>query len=217
MGEGRLEGDGQAGEGVKDAVLAMVSRSFRTFSAQFADDRGGLVDEGEVDAAVGVAVVGHEDGPIQQIVLDGAPAVILVEPLAPNPFKDPRQDCRVFQRESNLDARRVAPPNLQPVDAVQQKIDPGVFDEALGGELFGTPGAGQIKDFFDVGKDIVREAPENVLQEDEAAVDDLHLRCGKAPGLRFQETLLPVEEFRHLGMKLCRAAALTGLKKSPWK
>ena len=45
MGEGGLEGDGQAGKGMEQAVPGDLAPQFPDVSPQFADDLGGLVGE----------------------------------------------------------------------------------------------------------------------------------------------------------------------------
>ena len=115
-------------------------------------------------------------------------------------------------RERELDSRRVPSPNLEPVDAVEQEVDPGVFDEALRGELLDAVGAGQVQDLFDVGEDVLLEAPEDVLQEDETAVDDLHLRRGKASGFGLEQALLPGQKCRHLGNEGLKGRCLGGIE-----
>ena len=212
MGEGRFRDRGLAGEGVEDAIRADCLAELADVLAELADDGGRLVDKRKIDAAVGVAVVGHEDGSVQQIALDGAPAEVLVEPLAPDLFDDPVQGFAVFQRERELDSRRVPSPHLEPVDAVEQEVDPGVFDEALRGDLLDALGAGQVQDLFDVGEDVLLEAPEDVLQEDETAVDDLHLRRGEASGLGLEQALLPGQKCRHLGNEGLKGRCLAGIE-----
>ncbi len=212
VGEGRLRDRGLAGEGAEDAIRADCLAELADVLAELADDGGRLVDEREVDAAVGVAVVGHMDGPVQKVALDGAPAEVVVKPLAPDLFDDAAQGFAVFQRERELDSRRVPSPDLEPVDAVEQEVDPGVFDEALRGDLLDAVGAGQVQDLFDVGEDVLLEAPEDVLQEDETAVDDLHLRRGKASGLGLEQALLPGQKCRHLGNEGLKGRCLAGIE-----
>ena len=144
-------------------------------------------------------------------------AKVLVESLAPDLFDDPVQGFPVIQCERNLDSRRVPSPHLQPVDAVQQEVDPGKLYEALRGECLDTVGTGQVEGLSDVGEDVLLEAPQDVLQEDEAAVDDLHLSRGKTSGFGLEQALLAGQKHRHLGDQGLKGRCLAGLKKRAWK
>ena len=219
MGEGGLERNRKAGEGMEQAVRRDVTPQFPDVPSQFADDLGGLVGKGDrparrhgFDISPGTRcriIEGRRcgiispnnrnagDGTIGEIPRRGPQVELFGKPLFPKGGHDPVKGRGIRRNKGDLDPRRIPAPDLQAVEAVQQEVHFPVFRQGLRRHAGDASGAGQTDDFFDVLQDIPVEPPDEIADHDEAVVHGLQIGRRNPSRLLFQQFFFNLKECFH--------------------
>ena len=188
MGQGGLELHREARQRMEDAVAGNLLSQFTNIAAQFPDDLRGLVCERESRRRR------KGNRPVRKISRRHPPVQLPAEPPFPETGQDPGKATGIRRDKGDLYPRRIPSPDLQAIQAVQEKVEFPVFRQGLPCHIRTAVRAREEADLADIFQDVAIQPPDQIPDQFQATVDGLQIGRRDAPSLSLQKRLLVREK-----------------------